>query len=90
VAVTAVAVKIKAAITLSPGQFAGASIPAASAQVFTSSERAAVNKIGASTGHTCGATTAGTKTDNFVPDHQPVSSLNSANAAQRLYPHCIS
>jgi RHS repeat-associated protein len=77
--------------TLKPGPFAGASIPArSSAQTFTATERAAINEIGTATGcHNCGTTVAGTKGGNFIPDHQPVSSLNRANAPQRLLPHCI-
>ena len=79
------------ASTLKPGPFAGASIPARSAaQTFTSAERTAINKIGQTTGcHTCGTTNPGTKSGNFVPDHQPVSSLNSANAPQQLLPQCL-
>jgi hypothetical protein len=74
-----------------PGPYAGESIPAAStAQKFSTAERAAIDKIGKETGcHTCGATSPGTKSGHFVPDHQPVSSLNSAGAPQRLYPQCI-
>ncbi|MGO1069705.1 RHS repeat domain-containing protein [Lysobacter sp. CA199] len=80
-----------AASTLKPGPFAGASIPARSAaQTFNNAERAAINKIGQATGcHTCGTTTAGTKSGNFVPDHQPVSKLNTDNAPQKLFPQCI-
>jgi RHS repeat-associated protein len=77
--------------TLAVGPHAGASIEArSSSRTFTAAERGAINKIGGETGcHTCGATTAGTKSGNFVPDHQPVSSLNKTNAPQRLYPHCL-
>lgn len=77
---------------LKPGPFAGESIPARSAsQTFNSSERAVMNRIGSETGcHSCGTTTAGTKSGNFVPDHQPVSSLNKSGAPQRLYPQCLS
>jgi RHS repeat-associated protein len=80
-----------AASKLKPGAFAAESIPARSAsQTFTSGERAAVNEIGQATGcHSCGTTNPGTKSGNFVPDHQPVSSLNTANAPQRLYPQCL-
>jgi len=47
--------------------------------------------IGSDTGcHSCGATSPGTKSGNWVPDHQPVSALNSANAPQQLYPQCLS
>jgi RHS repeat-associated protein len=77
--------------TFQPGSFAGESIPAtSSAQMFTPAERAQINAIGSRTGcHTCGTRTPGTKSGNFIPDHQPVSALNAANAPQRLYPHCL-
>jgi len=77
--------------TLIPGPFAGDSIPArSSAQQFTAAERAQINQIGQTTGcHTCGETTPGTKSGNFIPDHQPVSALNSQNVPQRLYPQCL-
>ncbi|HJR75240.1 MAG TPA: hypothetical protein VJ806_16570 [Luteimonas sp.] len=80
-----------AASTLKPGPFAAESISARSAaQTFNSGERAAVNKIGQTTGcHTCGTTNPGTKSGNFVPDHQPVSSLNAIGAPQKLYPQCL-
>jgi len=74
-----------------PGPYAGDSIPAqSSAQTFTQAERDAINAIGYDTGcHTCGTTDPGTVSGNFVPDHQPVSRLNTANAPQQLYPQCI-
>lgn len=73
------------------GKFAGESIPARSAaRDFTAAERADVNGIGAKTGcHTCGTTNPGTKSGNFVPDHQPPSALNAKGEPQRLYPQCI-
>jgi hypothetical protein len=77
--------------TLQPGPYATKSIPARSAgRTFTEAERDAINRIGSETGcHTCGDRTPGTKSGNFVPDHQPISALNANNAPQRLYPHCI-
>jgi hypothetical protein len=75
----------------SPGPFAGDSIPArSSAQTFTSAERSAVNQIGGVTGcHSCGAMSPGTKSGNWILDHQPVSALNTGNAPQRLFPQCL-
>jgi RHS repeat-associated protein len=72
------------------GRFAGESIPARSAgRRFTDPERAAINRIGAKTGcHKCGTTNPGTSSGNFVPDHQPPTSLNPTGQPQRLYPHC--
>ncbi len=73
-----------------PGPYADASIPARGPQQsFTAAERSAINEIGATSGcHRCGATVSGRDSGNFTPDHMPVTSLNPAGAAQRLYPHC--
>ena len=58
---------------------------------FNSSERIRINEIGYESGcHRCCALDPGTKSGNYIPDHQPVSQLNSSNLPQRLYPHCLS
>jgi RHS repeat-associated protein len=59
--------------TLQPGPHAGEGIPARGPQPsFTPGERDAINAQGRDTGcHTCGSTDPGTKSGNFVPDHQP-------------------
>jgi uncharacterized protein RhaS with RHS repeats len=77
--------------TLTPGPNAGDSVPARGpGRDFTPGERQQVNEIGDKTGcHTCGAETPGTKSGNWVPDHQPPSSQNPEGAPQRLYPHCL-
>jgi RHS repeat-associated protein len=77
--------------TLEPGPYAGDGVPARGpGRDFTPEERDAVNQQGRDTGcHTCGTTDPGTKSGNFVPDHQPPSQLNPSNAAQRLYPQCV-
>ncbi len=73
------------------GGYAGESIPARSpARNFTVKERQEINRIGQETGcHTCGTNEPGTPSGNFVPDHQPPSSLNFSAEPQRLYPHCL-
>jgi hypothetical protein len=73
------------------GEYAGESIVARSAgRSFTKAERAEINRIGSKTGcHTCGSTNPGTKSGNFVLDHQPASALNVSGGPQRLYPQCI-
>jgi hypothetical protein len=73
------------------GRYAGESIPARSpARNFTVKERLEINRIGQKTGcHTCGTKDPGTASGNFVPDHQPPSSLNLSNTPQHLYPHCL-
>jgi RHS repeat-associated protein len=78
--------------TLQPGPNAGDSIPARGPdRDFTPDERAKINDIGNATGcHTCGTTDPGTKSGNFVPDHQPPSALNPDGGSQNLYPQCLS
>ncbi len=73
------------------GKYSADSISArSSARNFTKSERDAVNEIGKNSGcHTCGSKSPNTKSDNFVPDHQPISALNKDNLPQSLYPQCI-
>jgi len=77
--------------TLQPGPYAGESIPARGpGRNVTPAETAEINRIGRSTGcHTCGTTDPGTKSGNFVPDHQPPSALSPESASQRLYPQCV-
>jgi hypothetical protein len=76
--------------TLQPGPHAGASIPARGPQRnFSPGERAKINDIGRDTGcHTCGTSNPGTKSGNFVPDHQPPNKVNPHGNPQILYPHC--
>jgi RHS repeat-associated protein len=77
--------------TLRPGPYAGRSIPARGpGRDFNAAERNAINEIGGETGcHTCGTTDPGTKSGNFIPDHQLPNALNPSGAPQRLYPHCL-
>ncbi len=77
--------------TLSPGPFAGRSIPARGpGRDFTADERSEVNRIMWESGcHTCGTKVPGTISGNAIPDHQPASGLNALGVDQRLYPHCI-
>ena len=77
--------------TLKPGPHAGESIPARGpGRDFTPGERGEINEIGKETGcHTCGTKDPGTKSGNFVPDHQPPSAANPSGEAQRLYPQCL-
>ena len=49
--------------------------------------RKKLNKIGVC--HTCGATDPGTKTGNFVGNHQPNTGLLRGNESQDLYPQCL-
>ena len=87
----AVATEAADAGAIGIGRFASSSIPARSAaRSFTADERASVNAIGRDTGcHTCGNTNPGTTSGNFIPDHQPPTSLNQSGSPQRLFPHCL-
>jgi len=75
-------------IGVGPGPYAGESIP--TGQSVTTQDRSDLNRIGSQTGcHTCGTSDPGTKSGNFVADHQPPTALNLRNSSQRLYPQCI-
>jgi hypothetical protein len=78
-------------IGIGPGRFAGESLPARGpSRDFRVDERREINRVGSRTGcHTCGRTDPGTGSGNFVPDHQPPTSLNSSGRPQRLYPQCV-
>lgn len=78
-------------IGIGPGLFAGESLPARGPERnFTVNERARLNEIGNETGcHTCGTEYPGTRTGNFVADHQPPTALNFNNSSQRLFPQCL-
>ena len=79
-------------VGIGPGTFAGESIPARGPERdFTVKERAQLNDIGRETGcHTCGTDElAGTRTGNFVADHQPPTALNYNSGPQRLFPQCV-
>lgn len=72
------------------GPFAEDPIPAkGKEQKFTAEERKAINEIGYKTGcHTCGSKDPGSRSGDFVPDHQPISALVPNGTPQRLYPQC--
>jgi len=76
--------------TLSPGPNGKDSIPARGpGRDFNPEERAQNNANGDKNGcHTCGTKEPGTKSGDWIPDHQPPSGLNESGGPQRLYPHC--
>ncbi|RJG26980.1 hypothetical protein DQX05_02950 [Paenibacillus thiaminolyticus] len=78
--------------TLKPGPYASGSIQArGKGRNFTKEERNKINEFGKNTGcHTCGNKNPGTKTVNFIPDHQPPNSTVPNGTPQQLYPHCKS
>jgi len=80
-----------ASVGVCPGPFAAGSIPARGPERnFTTLERAGVNRFGYETGcHTCGTNDPGTRSGNFILDHQPPNALNRLSRDQRLFPHCL-
>gem|GEM_PF-6815029 len=79
--------------TLKPGPFAKQGVPASrgKSRNFTSAERTEINNQGYENGcHTCGVKTPGTKSKNWIPDHQPANALAPDGTPQTLYPHCKS
>jgi hypothetical protein len=74
------------------GEFAKESIPARSEKRdFNVLERAEINRLGLLHGcHTCGTRDAGTRSGNFVLDHQRPNSVNTPEEEQRLFPQCLS
>jgi RHS repeat-associated protein len=66
------------------------SIPAGPSARPTSAQQTAINEMGDAHGcHTCGATTPGTKSGNWVGDHQPSTALNPPGGAQVYKPQCL-
>ena len=49
-----------------------------------------LNRIGDRYGcHTCGTSNPGTKSRNWVGDHQDPNAINASGRPQRRYPHCM-
>jgi hypothetical protein len=69
----------------------GADLSRPASYVFTDFERSEINRFGRDTGcHTCGARDPGTRTGNWIADHQLPGGVNWKALPQRLYPHCLS
>jgi RHS repeat-associated protein len=74
---------------LTPGPFAGRSIPGDETRNFTRQQRDELNDIMSETGcHRCESFDPGTKSGNAIPDHQPP--LSRGAGPYQLYPHCLS
>ncbi|WP_343679377.1 DUF6443 domain-containing protein [Chryseobacterium arthrosphaerae] len=78
--------------TLQTGPFAGEGYPAVNghSRNFTAAEKSAIREQGYTNGcHTCGQKNPGTKSGNFILDHQPANALVPDGWPQTFYPHCI-
>ena len=77
--------------SVGPGPYAGDSVPAGPSPRPTAGQQGQINDIGNTTGcHTCGTTDPGTKSGNWVGDHQPPTALNPEGDPQVYYPQCLS
>jgi len=64
-------------------------IPATGPRINASQQRQ-VNAVGEQGScHTCGATSPGTRSGNWVGDHQPPTALTPPGQPQTLYPQCL-
>ncbi len=74
---------------LSPGPFAQKSILAGPSPRPTAQQQKDINDLGNKFGcHSCGATTPGTKSGNWIGDHQNPTALNPPGTLQFYFPHC--
>jgi hypothetical protein len=66
------------------------SIPAGPGARPSPAQQGAINEMGEAHGcSTCGAKTPGTKTGNWVGDHQPPTALNKSGGPQVYKPQCL-
>jgi hypothetical protein len=76
--------------TLGAGAHASDGVGLVDGNINAPGVRGMVNEAGNATGcHTCGATNPGTRTGNWVPDHQPPASMVAPGTPQTAYPHCL-
>jgi RHS repeat-associated protein len=77
--------------TLRPGPYAAESIPLPNAgRPATAAQQRLINDIGREFGcHTCGSRVPGTKSGNFILDHQPPTMMLFPGVPQRGYPQCL-
>jgi hypothetical protein len=67
------------------------SIPAGPSPRPTAAQQRAINEMGEANGcHTCGAKSPGTKSGNWVGDHNPSTALNPSGGPQVYKPQCLS
>ena len=74
----------------SPSSAVPQEIPAGPSARPTAAQQSAINEMGEAHGcSTCGATTPGTKSGNWVGDHQPPTALNKDSGPQVYKPQCL-
>lgn len=79
----------KCDLTLGAGPNAREGVALENGDIEADGVRDLINESGNAHGcHTCDAKTPGTKEGDWIPDHQPPSSLVSPGSPQTAYPHC--
>ncbi|WP_245180316.1 RHS repeat-associated core domain-containing protein [Streptomyces montanisoli] len=79
----------KCDLTLGAGPNAREGVALENGDIEADGVRDLINESGNAHGcHTCDATTPGTKYGDWIPDHQPPSSLVAPGSPQTAYPHC--
>ncbi|MFI6086071.1 RHS repeat-associated core domain-containing protein [Streptomyces sp. NPDC051217] len=79
----------KCDLTLGAGPNAREGVALENGDIEADGVRDLINESGNAHGcHTCPATTPGTKYGDWIPDHQPPSSLVAPGSPQTAYPHC--
>ncbi|MFJ3901750.1 ricin-type beta-trefoil lectin domain protein [Streptomyces sp. NPDC090025] len=80
----------KCDLTLGAGPNAREGVGLENGDIEADGVRDLINESGNAHGcHTCDATTPGTKDGDWIPDHQPPSSLVAPGSPQTAYPHCL-
>jgi hypothetical protein len=76
---------------IGPGPFAGEPIPAGPGKRPSPAQQDQINASGNKYGcHMCGAPVPGTRSGNWIGDHQTSTALNPAGQQQLFLPHCKS
>ncbi len=73
-----------------PGPYAGTPVPAGPGARPNKEQQEKINEEGKEHGcHTCGTSDPGTKSGNWVGDHQPPKALNPPGGEQGYLPQCL-
>ncbi|GGR85535.1 MULTISPECIES: polymorphic toxin-type HINT domain-containing protein [Streptomyces] len=80
----------KCDLTLGAGPHAREGVALVNGDIDEDGVRDLINESGNAHGcHTCGSRVPGTKKGEWIPDHQPASSLVPFGFPQTAYPHCL-
>jgi hypothetical protein len=80
----------KCDLTLGAGPNAREGVALVNGDIEADGVREMINEFGNAHGcHTCSATVPGTKGGDWIPDHQPPTSLVTLGSPQTAYPHCL-